>query len=351
MDDSQGKIDGLDVVDGVSAPDSAASAGDAAGSAAAVARPEGGRSARTRRPLWPRLVAVIAVVSIAVVGYFGITGYERVRAAQEALDEAASLLESAEDDVLAIDTATLAEVSSDVETSAAEALTLVDGVRDKALEASRTIAEIRPDLPEELIPLAEALGESAAARAAMMDLAPVVLEADVAASRAMRSADGALVEIKAAETLIATGVKEFNKHTTAGVKAAGKASADAEAKLKTAKSLLTSATAAFPEADYSAFVKYVDAKIGLIAESRKIDSLWLAGKIEQSNAQLAAYNKKDAEIVKMADALPDSVRDPIADAYEKVTAEAAKGYFDARERARVAGERVIEFREALAAEE
>jgi hypothetical protein len=293
---------------------------------------------------------VIVVVALAVVGYFGVTEYERVRAAQEALDETASLLESAEPDVLAIDEATRAEVSSEVATAAADALALVDSVRGKALDASRTITDIRPKLPEELVPLADALGESAAARIEMMEYAPVVLEADVAASRAMLSADAALAELKAAETLLAKGVAEFNKHTAAGVKASGKYSADAEAKLKAAKSLFTSATAAFPEADYSAFVAYVDAKIGLIADARKIDSLWLAGKVEQSNAQLAAYNKKDAEIVKMAKALPESVRDPIADAYEMVTAEATEAYFAARERARTAGERVSEIREALAQE-
>jgi hypothetical protein len=324
---------------------------EAAVPGAAEPRREGGRSARTRPPLWPKLVAAIAVVAVLIVGYFGITGYERVRAAQEALDEAASLLESAEDDVLVIDAATLAEVSSEVETSAADALALVEGVRGKALEASRAITEIRPDLPEELIGLAEALGESASARVEMMDAAPVVLEADIAAARAMVAADGALAEVKAAETLVTKGVAEFNKHTAAGVKASGQYSTEAEAKLNVAKSLFTSATAEFPGADYSAFIAYVDAKIGLIAEARKIDSLWLAGKVEQSNSQLAAYNKKDAEIVKMAEALPESVRDPIADAYEKATAEAAKSYFEARERARAAGERVTEIREELATEE
>jgi hypothetical protein len=116
--------------------------------------------------------------------------------------------------------------------------------------------------------------------------------------------------------------------------------------LREARSLLATATAAFPEADFTPFTAYVDAKIGLIAESRSIDSLWLAGKIEESNRRLEAYNRRDAEIVAMAKALPASIRDPIVAAYEAATKQATERYFAARERARAADQRVSQLREA-----
>jgi hypothetical protein len=194
--------------------------------------------------------------------------------------------------------------------------------------------------------MAEALKESATARSEMMAEAPSILEVGSKAARALGPADAAVADIKAAEDLTARAVAEFNKHTKPGVQQSTTYSKQAEAKLQSARSLLATATAAFPEADYSAFVAYVDAKLSLVADSKAIDSLWLAGKVEESNKKLDAYNKKDAETVAMARALPESVRDPIADAYDRLTTEATARYFAARERARSADEMFKELRGA-----
>ena len=77
----------------------------------------------------------------------------------------------------------------------------------------------------------------------------------------------------------------------------------------------------------------------------------LAGKIEESNNKLDAYNDKDAAIVEIAKALPTSIRDPIADAYETLTVDARERYFAARERARAAGERVGDIRDSATADD
>lgn len=301
---------------------------------------------------WARGILVVGVIAafVAIIffGFRWVEANERVRTARDGVESAGRLLDVVEEDVLVVDAAVQADITSEIATQSAEAIELTGSITERLNEAREMIETSLPDLPEEDIPMAEALLESADAREEMMAEAPVILEANVKAARAIPFADRALEEIKAAEELVAQAAAEFNKHTEAGVRASGTASAKAEERLTAARSLLTSATAEFPEADYSAFTEYVDAKLELVSLSKKIDQLWLDEKIEESNKQLEAYNKRDAEVVAMAKALPGSVRDPIADAYEAITDEAVDRYFEARSRARSAGDRVEELRGAAA---
>ncbi|MBN2841072.1 MAG: hypothetical protein JXP37_08980 [Coriobacteriia bacterium] len=300
-----------------------------------------------------RIVVAVAVVvafaALAAYGFRWVTANERVRDARDEVESAARLLDVAEDDLLIVDAAVQADVSSEIATQSAEALVLASSVATELADVAVMIEEALPDLPEADLPLAQALLESAQARADMMREAPAVLEADLKAARAIAFADRALEELKAAETLSAQAAVEFNKHTEAGVRASNDASVKAEERLAAARSLLASATVEFPEADYAAFTAYIDAKVALVGISKQIDQLWLAGKIEDSNKQLTTYNTRDAEVVAMAKALPESMRDPIADAYKQATEEAFGRYFAARETARSAGERVEDLREAVPA--
>jgi hypothetical protein len=247
-----------------------------------------------------------------------------------------------------VDEAVQVEISAAVTTQTIEASRLAEQVLADAREASRIISRVLGSLPEERVALAKALKDGADARAEMMEIAPTILQADAMAAAAIPFADQAVAEIKAAEDLSAKAVAEFNRHTAAGVKASDEYSIQAEARLQVAQSLLTSATASFPGADFSSFRGYVDAKISLVALAKEIDALWLAGNVAGSNTKLDAYNARDAEIVAMAQSLPASVRDPIANAYNAATADASKRYFEARERARAAGDKVSELREAAA---
>jgi hypothetical protein len=301
-----------------------------------------------RQPIAVRIALIVAAlvifagVTLAIT--FGLQALNRARNAEAHLNAAMRLLDSAEDDLTTVDEAVRAEITSEVATQSAEAMPLVETTRADALAASALIEEAMPDLKEDQRPLAEAVKESADARVAMMTEAPTILEADVKAANAMVPADQSVVEIKAAEDLVAKAVASFNKHTKAGVRQSTAYSTEAEGHLNTAKSLLTTATATFPDADFSAFTAYVDAKLGLISMSKEIDALWLAGNVEASNKKLDAYNKRDAEVLAMAKALPASVRDPIANAYNALTAEANDRYFAARERARAAGEHVSDLK-------
>lgn len=295
------------------------------------------------------LIALGVLLAFAALIWYGfrwVSANERVRTARESVDAAARLMEVAEEDLIVVDEAVQTDISTDVATQTADAAELAEPVGQQLEDAIGMIESALPDLPADDRPLAEALLESASARSEMMAEAPAILDANRKAATAATFADAALEALKAAEGHSAQATVEFNKHTKEGVRASGEASVKAEQQLAIARSQLASATAAFPEVDYAAFTAYIDAKVQLIGMSKKIDQLWLAGKIEESNKKLDAYNKRDAEVVAMAKALPASVRDPIADAYAAATKEAVERYFMARERARAAGETVEELREA-----
>lgn len=318
----------------------------ATGSAPPVPAP-GGRKTTARVLGW--VLAALAVAGLMAAGVYAWRSIDRVRSAESELTRASALLEDAEDDLLTVDEAVQVEISAAVATRTVEAAALAEEVLADAREASEIIADVLGSLPDERVALAKALKDSADARAEMMEIAPKILEADAMAAVAIPYADQAVAEIKAAEDLSAKAVVEFNRHTAAGVRASDDYSIQAEARLQAAQSLLTSATASFPGADFTAFSGYVDAKISLVALAKEIDALWLAGDVAGSNTKLDAYNARDAEIVAMAQSLPASVRDPIANAYNAATADASKRYFEARERARTAGDKVSELREAAAA--
>jgi len=343
--ESGGRYNSADEGGFMSEPD--VSAADKVGDSAP--KPSGADRPRTFLKVLGWAAAVIVLAALIAGGVWGLRSLNRVRSSEAAIAKASGILEEAEDDLLVVDDAVQAEISAEAATSTAEATALVDGVRESALEASEIVAAALDDLPEQTIPLARALKDSADARAEMMEIAPIILEADRQAALAIPFADQAVVEIKAAEDLSALAVAEFNKHTADGVRASDAYSVQAEGRLQVAQSLIASATASFPGADFTAFGGYIEAKISLIALAKEIDALWLAGDVAGSNTKLDAYNQRDAETVAMAQALPPSVRDPIANAYNAATTDAAKRYFEARERARSAGDRVSELRAAAAA--
>lgn len=302
-----------------------------------------------RRLRWLRwLTTVVVLGALTVAGVYGWRAIQRVRTAESELARASAILEAAESGLLVVDEAVQTEIEAAESTQVAHAIELAETVGARALEAARIVDDVMGSLDDDTIALAEAVKESAEARAEMMEIAPAILEADRKASTAIPYADQAVAEIKGAEDLSAQAVVEFNKHTAASVKASDDLSIQAAGRLQAAQSLLASATASFPEADFSAFTGYVEAKVSLLALAKEIDALWLAGDIAGSNTKLEAYNARDAEIVAMAQALPGSVRDPIANAYNAATAEPSRRYFEARERARTAGNRVTELRDTAA---
>jgi len=293
---------------------------------------------RTKPVVW--VVSAIVIVTLAAVGVVAFRHYERIGAARDLITRAESALQGVEDELLLVDAAVQTDVSSEIATSSAEASAVVGAVREQAQLASSLVASAVADLPEADLAYAAALKESADARVEMMAHAPAILDAGHRAAKAIALVDAAVAEITAAETMTAQAATEFNKHTAVSVKASSQYTTQAEERFTAARNDFANASAILPEADFGAFVAYLDAKLSLAVSAKEIDALWLAGKIEESNTKLTVYNKRDAGVVAMAKALPASARDPIANAYEAITAESRAAYVEARERARAAGEQV-----------
>jgi hypothetical protein len=292
-------------------------------------------SARKNRPWLTAITIVVIVVALAGLGYLGYQ-FERGRRAEAKLDTAADLLASVEDDVLAIDAVAQAEITSELATAAADAIGLVEATKATIAEAAAVVEEARPDLPDDALGLADALEQAASSRVEMLIVVPQVLEADLGVASALGPADEAWALVAEAEAFAQRASAEFNRHTAAGVKASTENSTKAQDKLTAAASALATATASFPPADLTPFTEYVAAKAALLKSSKEIDALWLAGKIENANAKLDAYNKQDQAVVALAKKLPTSPRTVIADAYDAATASALERYFAARDSARAA---------------
>lgn len=291
-----------------------------------------------------RLLLVLAVVAIvaalAVGGYLALQAINRPKDARARLVEASALLSQAEPGLLAIDGAVRSEVTSALAQGATEALEEIDPTKAKLSEALDEIAGARANLAEEDIALADALQEAIDARMDMLDRARPILETDLRASAVVDPAREAWQLVADAEKLADDAVAQYNKHTKAGVSQSTSLTAQAEGKLTTARSGLATVSAGFSEADMTPFVTYIDAKLKLLASSRKIDSTWLAGKIEDANDLLDAYNAEEKKVIALAAKMPDSPTAVVAAAYETLTETTIKEYFAARDAARAADAKV-----------
>ncbi len=293
------------------------------------------------RRRWPLTVLVIVLLALLAGGVaLGVRYSSRVRQAQAKLDDAVELMAEAEDALVEIDAVVRSEITSALETRAASALETRPDALEAVKEANALLTEALPDLPDEDVPLAEALLDGAEAREQMLTEAEVILEANVKASGAVGPARDAWTAVGEAEQLSQDAVKEYNKHTEAGVKQSTALTDQAIARLTAARSLLETATATFPQADMAAFVTYLDDRIALLQTSKKIDSTWLAGKVEEANAMLDAYNKQEAALIEQAKQLPESPTAVVAAAYETAAGEATENYYAARDAAEAADERI-----------
>lgn len=297
-----------------------------------------GRGRRSRR-VWLVLTALSAAVLLAAVP-LGCQVTGKVRAAEDKLDEAVTILADVEDAVIAADDVVQAEITPGLEATATAALDMLPAARADLADAITLLTEARIDLREDDQVLAQALQTSAEARADMLAEADVILSANKAAAGALKPATDGWTLVAEAEKLSQEAVAQYNKHTADSVKQSTEFSKQAATKLTEARSMLETATATFPDAALQQFIDYVDARQKLLESSLAIDATWLSGKVADANAMLAAYTTQEAALIEQGKKLPASPTVAIADAYEKIAAEPTDRYFAARERARAADEQV-----------
>lgn len=286
--------------------------------------------------MWKVLVALVVVAIIGAGGYLVLRALDRPRVAKAQLADAAAMLSQAEPDVLAVDGAVRSEVTTALADAAGDAFELIDPTQATLAEALGKITTARVNLADEDVALADALESAIKARTDMLDQAKIVLATDKRAATVVGPAAEAWQLVADAEKLSQDAVAQYNKHTKAGVSQSTSFTVEAERKLTAARSALGTVTAGFAEADMSPFVTYIDAKLKLLASSKKIDATWLAGKVEDANKLLDAYNAEEKKVIALADKLPESPTAVVAAAYETLTSKAITAYFDARDAARTA---------------
>ncbi len=302
-----------------------------------VTAPDAPRKPRRalRIALW-----VLAIAIVAVAAFVGVGQLSRTSSARGNLDNAIEKLSAAEPGVLQIDNAMRSEITSALVPAATDALAASEGVSDDLNDALSYLDEAASGLTDSDAVLATAVRDAVLARKSMLAEADIVLKADARAGLVLDAAREAWTLAAEAGTLTVNAAAEYNKHTKAGVEASTKASNEATAKLKAARSLLDTVTAGFPEADMAPFTSYIDARLTLLDSSRKIDSTWLSGKVEDANKLLDAYNAEEKKVVAQATALTTTPAGALADAYEALTKDAIARYFDARDAARAADEQL-----------
>ena len=285
-----------------------------------------------KRLIWIALVAVgVLVLLVAGIVAWNV-GSVRLEAAKK-LDQATTLVESADRYVIAIDAVVRAEVTADVGRRARELEPTVLTAKNQLADAARLVTQARPKLNDEDRRRAGLLKTTAEAKIAMMEQAPLILSANSKAAEAQPLAEEAWALAIASDALADSAVASYNKLTKAGVQASVLNNGKAEQGFKDARDLFSRAATAFPEAGMDRYVAYVDQKLAQVAISRKSDAAWLAGQIAQANALIAPYNKADAKGVAMVKALPQTPAVAIADAYKTTADAATDAYFEARRRA------------------
>ncbi|MCX8007603.1 MAG: hypothetical protein N3B11_05755 [Coriobacteriia bacterium] len=288
-----------------------------------------------RRPVRASAVAVVVAVGLAAATA-GCGG----RAARSELAEASSLVTQAEPAVLAVDRAVRSEVTTATTQAAEDALRRIPPAVELLTRAQALVERARGRIADKDRALADALDESIAARMEMLKRAEPVLKADVSVATALGPAMEAWSLVASAEKKAEDAVAAFNAHTKQGVQRSTQLTTEADASLAKARSLLETVAAGVPEADMAPFVAYIDAKRALLAESRRIDATWLAGKVADANAMLGAYNAKEKQVAEQAKRLPGSPASVLAQAYRRIVEKDVTAYFEAREKARSADVRV-----------
>jgi len=298
-------------------------------------------SLRVRHVRWPLIVVgMVIVVAIVAAAVVGISKSARTSRATTKLNSAITLLAGAENTIDAADEVLQAEISVGLETSATAALAGLPAARTSIDRAVALLVQARPDLSPGDQVYAAALQDAAEARSDMLKQAEPVLRINVQAAGALESARLAWNYVASAQKYSDEAVVNFNRHNKGGVTTSKLRTNSALTRLDLANSQLTSVTAVFPDADVSPFKSYVAARTALLKQSLAIDTLWLAGKVDEANAKLSAFAKQEAAVVAQGKKLPGTPTTAIASAYESAATTATDAYFSARDRARAADKKV-----------
>lgn len=297
---------------------------------------------RTKRNIWI-IVAVVGVIALVVFGLLGYQSFTKRLAAARQLDEATGLVEQGDVIVVQVDTVVREKVTPELAESAKGAQSRVPEAVTQLKRAVELIEAGYPDLTEDEQKRANLLKAAAAARLAMLDVAPELLGYNVKAAEALSVGRSAWDKVLEADKVSDQAVAAYNKLSKSGVGQSSKLNKRAAELLAASRSGFQEAEKAFPEAPFETYIAYVDTRVRLNKLSQQSDAAWLAGSLVKANSLISTYNVEDKKAVAQAKGLPASPEQAIADAYEKAVKESTDAYYAARDEATKADDELRDF--------
>lgn len=289
-----------------------------------------GRSRRRKRSIIARVAVIVVLAAAAVAGWLWMSTRSDATAR---LDEAFERVEKADVTVVSVDEVVREEVTTQTATRAEQAKDGIATANELLEKAIAAADDVRPKLDEDGRADARVLVKAAQARLAMLEQAPLILDLNIKASKALVAGAAGWAKVLEADKATRAAAAEYNKLTKVGVTASATHNKTALTALTAARASFDEAEKAFPEAPFETYLAYVDARIALVKLSQQSDALWLKGDVAGANKIIASYNVADKKAVEQGKALPASPETAIADAYEAAAKEATEAYYAARDEA------------------
>jgi galactokinase len=294
-----------------------------------------------RKKRWPFVTLVIVMGLLIVAGLviaWQIQNTNRLEAQRNdaylALDGAIARIQEADVTVMAIDTAVDTQITEETPSERGILLNQTEGTRETlsyAVDQATTAKDLFADSSD--VELAQHVIDAANARLDMVGGGAQLVSFDIEALSALEPFSAAWAAIVKADGQMRDAANLAAKSTKKDVQAAVKQNQKAQKSLKTAADNLDSAVAAFNELDVSALSSYVTLKTEAVKLAIEADKALLANDQKTAKAKNKAFNLKDAEVVKAAQAIPAEPMDLLTQSYETATADLRQNYTLARSNA------------------
>jgi hypothetical protein len=295
------------------------------------ARRRAALEARDRRTwIWLSLAGA-GVLALFLLGFWPVMA-GRLEAAKQ-LDQAAALLGQASGTVGIIDKVVVNQLSAEptqqIPDTAAEAAV----ARRELKQALALLDDAMPHLTEDEQRRGELVRTAVQARLQMLDSAPAILKTSVRAVRAKELADSTALQIKKADESEAKANTLYDQQTAVGVQDAGVLYGAASESLRLARTSCSQAATAFAEADFSAYIRYIDLRLAALETAKQSTTVWLAGDTAGGALLHKAYESQSKLATAAAKKLPDAPSRVVGDAFKKVAGGSRSAYEKARTQA------------------
>jgi hypothetical protein len=287
--------------------------------------------ARDRRTWLYLSAAGVVVLVVFMLGFWPVMA-GRLEAAKQ-LDQAVALLGKVSGTVDEINKVVRDQLSAEPSAQVSEMAAETVVARRELKEISALLDDAMPHLTEDEQRTGELVRTAANARTKMLDTAPKILKTSERAAKSKAIADAAAAQVKYADQTEARANVLYNQQTALGVRTAGDLYGRASGSLKLARAGYSQAASAFPEADFSAYLAYIDVRRAALKTAQESSTAWLGGDLAGGKLLHKAYQSQEKQAAAMAAKLPTAPGRVVGDAFKKVAGRARDTYEKARSQA------------------